>query len=319
MRLVFPAVFVVLFLQGAAIADVSITPILTIKDAQADYTAGNYPACLQKIATMVPVAAVADKPALFALKGECLIAQKQATAASEAFLAASSAYTTAKDKKNAAVTRATADVIRNSTDFNYTPKTGKDKNPLTINDPAQRPAALTAFYNDQAAATLEAKKALGAGNTPPRPSLPDIQAFAPKLQTLEIYEMAATGDDAKTLAMQKALATQAKNEIAAFVNSSNTKVDTIAAAAATKVPIPGTGGKGGKNKAATPQQTKEKGLTEPERNSLNDLLATADKIPPAAKSLVPALNTDADFFNSEIASTSALKKKIDALLAEKFH
>src|ERR1035437_3096675 len=145
------AALVVAALASATLAwgDAPAAGNVSIKDAQTDLAGGKYTECLQKIATLLataPASPSADRAALFLLRGECLIQQKQ-TMAADALSRAASAYPPkdSKDGKNPnnkngkywkeiATANATSSLIKKSTDFKYTPTTGKDKTPLGIVD-----------------------------------------------------------------------------------------------------------------------------------------------------------------------------------------
>jgi len=322
-------------------AEVTVTAVYSLKDAQADYDAGRYPQALQKISTILSAAdrpSAKDKAALLKLKAETILQQKQIPSAAEAFTAAATAYYDEKkpapatdDKKAAATCTAIAALLKNSSNMQYTPKTSPDsktdktsttkpaadktdKTPISVLDLSLRSQALNAFYNDQLAADEPTYKTVLS-----KPALQPIVDFAPKLKELSDDELGATGSTAKTDPMLKALSTHAKTSIDNALAQWKSSVDSIAASASSWVDVSPqqsvpAGGKKGKAAPKQPTMEREKGLTDANRNSLNDTIANIDKLAPATKSLSDALDLPADFFKTETTEAAALRKKAEATL-----
>ena len=250
-----------------------------------------------------------------ALKGECLLQEKNSEAA-DIFEAAAKAYPDkdvkktkdgkpGKSTKEAATDAATSELIRKSADWQYTPKTGKDKTALPIVDAAARPAALKALYADDLAADEAQAKPLLTGS----PSLPSVVDFAPKLHDLDMVALAVGDDDAAVVKLQKDLAGSAKKHIDAAVTQMNQQTD-AASADAGKMLQQTTGT--GRNRRTT---SKPKGLTDTERSNLGNDLATAGQIPPWLKTLQTALDTDDNYFQQETTNVQSLKTKIQGVLS----
>ena len=77
-------------------------------------------------------------------------------------------------------------------------------------------------------------------------------------------------------------------------------------------------GRGRGNRANTQTQKKEKGLTDSEKTTLRSLADAADKIPPAIKTLGPALETDKDFFKAQGTEAARVKKRVESILGGNF-
>jgi hypothetical protein len=305
-------------LGGSAVrGDVVVSAAISDKDAQADFDAGRYPECLQKIQTLLTSSnrpSGAKRAELLTLKAECMLQQKQVIPATEAFVASSAAHT--DDKKAAARDAATAVLIKKTTALQYTPKTGTDKTPISILDRSMRGKALTAFFNDEYATEEQVyKNAIAKTNL-----LMPVVDFAPTAKELGVLELGATGSVAKTDPMIKALAAHAKTAMENGFAMMHKSADQVATSATTMVDVPnpnagrGGGRNGGRNRNQKPEQ-KERGLTESDRTTLQGLIASAEKVPPAVKTLVANLGVTTEYYRPQIAEASALKKRAEAMLS----
>jgi hypothetical protein len=311
------AVMAMVVLGGVAISpvvrgDVTVTASVTQKDAQADFDAGKYPECLQKIQLLLTSATrptAAEKAELMTLKAECLLQQKQVIPASDAFVAASAAYTS--DKQAAARDAATAVLIKKATALQYTPKTGTDKTPISVLDKSEREKALTALFNDELSSEDQAYKAALAKTN----QLMPVVDFAPTAKQLSVLELAATGGEEKTDPMIKALAAHAKTALENGLAAMHRSADQVAASATTMVDVPNQNN-GGKNRNRNQRrEQKERGLTESDRTTLQGIVTNVDKIPAAVKTLVSDLGLTSDYFKTQVAEGTALKKRAEAMLS----
>jgi len=319
------ATVVIMLTAGAAIAEVTVSSIITMQDVQAAYDAKQWAECLKKISTMMPQASPQDKITLLSLKAECLLGQKSGSLAADNFAALATMHMskTAKDVKAAATAKATSELIRVSQmasgDLVYVPKIGKDRTALSIVDPAARQTAMKAYFTDQQVAAQDGIKALGSNM-----SMQAVLDFAPKLIELGKVEMAVTGDDKQTMTMQKDLALKMKNGMDAYISNSSKSVDNIARSAATLAPARMSGvqsggngvGQRGQRMVVGPQVAK--GLTEQDKQKLQEMVTDLQKIQTDAKPLALTLGMEADYYKAEVASVGTLRTRIDALLSGKY-
>src|SRR4051794_3281569 len=98
----------------------------TLEDARAHYVSGDYPACLRKIAVLLPSKPVKSDPAdrydLLMLRGECLLRLKQRQPATDAFESAAAVMKKHTDLPKAASATALAVLVKASPDLTYKPK-----------------------------------------------------------------------------------------------------------------------------------------------------------------------------------------------------
>jgi hypothetical protein len=273
-------------------------PLPTLPDMQADFDAGKYPECLQKIAKVINLGGAAaanyDRYALWTLKGETLLQQKNVPDAADAFTGARKA---AKERKDAALSGATAALIKKSDALQYTPKTGTDKTPIPVVDKTKRTAAITALFNDELAPVQARQKELLKS-----PALPPIATFAPTLDQLSLLELAATGADDQTKTMKKDLADHVTKSINAVLVKNAADVDKIKASANQtydlRITNPTT-------KVITTERHKQ-GLMGNDRSVLDAIIATSDKLHPMCATLTDALGAD---FKADLVEADSIKKK----------
>ena len=312
-------------------AQVTVSSIVTVQDVQADYDAKQWAECLKKISQVMPQASPQERTTLLSLRAECLLGQKSMIPAADAFATLATAYAkTTKDVKAEATAKATSEMIRVAQragggadeDLVYVPKWGKDRVAISIVNPATRPAAMQKYFTDQMVATQDSIKNMNF-------TTQTVLDLAPRLNDLSKVELAVTGDDQQTTAMQKDLALKMKTGITAYVSNSNKAVDSIAKSATTMVPAPvrtqpGFGvqkGNQGNQKTSSgggPQPQVMRGLSEQDIQKLNTMLADLQKFSSSARLLAASLGVDADYYKTEIAATTTLRKRIDAVLSGKF-
>jgi hypothetical protein len=275
-------------------------PVPTMKEVQGEFEDARFTVCIQKIGRVLssePAPSAEDKCALLSLKGECLIHQKQAAMAAEAFSDAAQAAT---DKTDIATATATSALLRHSENFTYTPVTGKDHKPLPIGDKAKRAPAMAALFTDE----LTRAKPLIA-STVASADIQPVLDFATPFHALALLEIASTGGTVQLDGVQKTLADHAHELIAAQIAKMNADADAIVADAAKMVEIPGTNG--------GPARHQRKGLTDDNRQQITDMAAACDKLEETAKEVVTAYALAADFFQDEVANIETLKKRLKGI------
>ena len=128
------------------------SPPQGVEAAQADYAAGDYPACLRKVAARLSSSAVKrDSPErydLLMLRGECLVRLKQRAPAAEAFEKAAAVTKGRGDLPRTANATALAALVKASPDLKYTPKTRSGGSAIDVADPGTRKEAMDALFED---------------------------------------------------------------------------------------------------------------------------------------------------------------------------
>ena len=246
---------------------------------------GQYTDALKAIAQAVPATAQGSRYDLYMLRGEALLHIKQGLSAVAAFDLAQGETTKPLPW---AVAGATSYLIKQSTNMTFTPKTGDSKTPYDIVDAAQRKMALTALFEQELVKVSAGYQAVKNGQ-----SLPPIIEFAKTLGIAHMLELAATGDDAKTVAMVKDLATHSETLMTAACTDMTRQTDTINTRANQFIPITSTV-PDPNNAKRTIQKTqyRKRGLTQGDAATLNNIVGTCDKFAPAAKDLGPAAATE---------------------------
>ncbi len=265
---------------------------------------GQYSDALKAIAQAIPATAAGARYDLYMLRGEALLREKQGYLAATAFDMAEGE--TAQPVPYA-VAWATSYLIKQSANLVYAPQSdgGAGSARYDIVDPGQRKEALTALFEKEYAVADAGYK-----DVKNERSLPPIIDFAHGLGTAHLLELAATGEDAKTRAMVKELATHAETLITNACTDMSRQVDTIDTRAneyvafTNNVPDPN-------NARRTIQQTQyqKRGLSANDRATLANVVATCNRIPPAARDLVYYLSTDAGAFRPAVDSAANILRK----------
>ncbi len=296
----------------------------TADDIHKSFQAGNYQETLRDIARVISIhgeiAKQYDRYDLLIMKAESLLRVKSSSGASQAFAEAAKL---APDRNAAAIAEATDLLIRKSSGLVYHPhpeaKGGKKplvaKDPdsvegIDVVDPAKRKEALSAFYDDEASAFAPKLKAAMEGK-----SLAPILIVVKGAHEVHVLELAAKGIDETTKDLVSKLAEHSRELMREALRTEDDRVDTIKKQAEEvvpyKVPVPDPGGKG---KFHMEDHTRRRGLDGKQTKELNGYLADCEKIPRAAKDLLDALGTDANYFEDVVKKAAALHGKTDEVL-----
>jgi len=290
-------VVVVMGMAGVALGEVDLG---VMKEAKENMDEGKYEECMAKLGKLLAHTSSFEKTTergkLLAMKGECLLRQKQGQAAQEVFAASAAAYPT-KDAKEAAVSAATAELIGKSKELTYVPTTGEgEKKGIGIVESKDRVAAFEAMFRDLLAERqTEMKNVLK-----PPPAVVQVAAieeFAGKARGVSNAEVAATGEDKQTKALMTETAAATKKCLNGTITQMTRQVENIATEADKMVTV----GKG----------QRKRGITPTEKNTLTGMATTVGKLTTTIKGLVTTLGTDADYFKQELEDAASLKKKAE--------
>lgn len=258
-----------------------------------------------------------DKAAVLNIQGEAYLQSGMSPSlAKRAFLAAAGEN---KDVQKSAVQTATALLIDRSPGNRYTPKTAEGKPirggppaPISIADLTRRPDAIKALWHDDYAAT-ETQIAAALKAT----ALGPITAVAPQVEALRALELAATGADAKTAAVQRDLAERAAAIMTSALDTYDATVRRIDREANQQIQVNDTVTGSGGTSRAIPRHVKV-GLSNQSAATLREILADAEKLNTVIPQLAGTLKVDAKtaFANSATLALKVAKSAKATLTAD---
>lgn len=206
----FLASLLVLTLVSALVAPSQAAPLPTLAEAQADFNAGQYRPCMQKVAALLsntsqPPAARSE---LLKLRGECALHLNYGDIATAAFHSAAQIWKTTGPTQSYAEAEAVVILIKASPKLQYSPQSPASAPAISIVDPEKRKAAMNALVDDRIADLNPKIKTALEGK-----SLTPIMSLVPALRQVYLVELAATGQATRTLDVGKALGTHARDLI----------------------------------------------------------------------------------------------------------
>lgn len=265
----------------------------TEKDIEQAYAAKQDTPALQMLARVLPLKGPATKGynrhKLLEIKGEILLRQK---VQSDAAIAFDDASDETKDSKVAAIDDATSLLIKRSPNQAYTPKAKSTKGgvdaskPIDIVDAASRKLALKALFTDELAANEPKVRAAVSGS-----ALPPVLDAVPFAKDLRALEIAADGDDNRTKKLTDDLSSHARTLLESAVKNMESKARSIQDKANDPVEFKQQKPGNGKEKDKKPQMETKwrlRGLGNGEQGTLQDIVATSNRIDPACTQLSKA-------------------------------
>ena len=211
---------------AAAAAAPADEPMPTPQDVRKALDGGSAAEALRLLGRLLPLkgkaAAGLDRYELLTLKAEAHLRTKAVDAAAQAFRQAAEQT---ENKEQAAVARASEQLVRRSRGLAYIPKhppKGKAAVPIEVADPEKRKAALQAMFADEMAELAPKVKLAKAARTLP-PALKVMQS-ALELKTLEL---AANGSAEQVDGIVEELKTSCKDLLARTMEKATKKVDQI--------------------------------------------------------------------------------------------
>lgn len=203
----------VLLLALTRVAAAQSSPPRGTEEARASFEAGDYPACLRKVASLLSSNAVKrDSPErhdLLMLRGECLLRLKQRGPAAEAFEKAAAVTKGRGDLPRTANAAAFAALVKASPDLKYKPKSGSRGSAIDVVEPEARREAMAALFED-----LKKQLAPDVAKALQDKSLTSTQRRLKQFWELYAVEFAATGAAASTEATLQDLGGHARQLIA---------------------------------------------------------------------------------------------------------
>ncbi|HZN67752.1 MAG TPA: hypothetical protein VFB66_20870 [Tepidisphaeraceae bacterium] len=213
MRTSYIALTAAAFLLAVSQAAAQSSPPRGLEDARADFDAGDYPACLRKVASQLSSNTVKrDSPErhdLLMLRGECLVRLKQRTPAAEAFEKAAAVTKGRGDLPRTANATALAALVKASPDLKYTPKARSGGPAIDVANPETRREAMAALFED-----LKAQLAPDVEKALQDKSLTSTQRRLKQFWELYAVEFAATGTATSTERTLQDVGGHARNLIA---------------------------------------------------------------------------------------------------------
>jgi hypothetical protein len=274
----------------------------TIGDAQADFSAGQYPACLQKISQIL--AGPTAKPGspqrydLFMLRGECLMQMRRGDLAASAFESAALACKDSGPMTSFATAQATAILIKASPGLRYKPKLNPSSDPNGIDIvPAEgRKAAMLALLDDRIAELKPKVDQALAGTT-----LPPMIDLVPAVSDMYMVEMAATGKTERMSDMGKAMGQHARDLIQPALQQITSRLQQLQDLA--------------NEPSEQNRQFGYRGLTSPERQELQDqadYLMKIEKLAQNARQLSRRLGGNVEAWDAILADCEEAKQAAEA-------
>jgi hypothetical protein len=235
----------------------------TLASAQADFAAGQYRPCLQKVAAVLAMPEskrnLPDRYQLFMLRGECLLQLRSPELADDAFHSAATVLKDPADIQKVAIAESTATLVKASSGLKYQPKAPGEP-AIDIVDPESRKKAMIALFDDRMA---QFKPKVIAANQ--STNLVPIHELVPAMTDLYMLELAVSGESKQTLALGKELGGHARDLINGALKQITDRIQDLNMLANE----PSTG---------TLQQIGYRGLTTPERDELRSLANELVKI-----------------------------------------
>jgi hypothetical protein len=225
--------------------------------AQADFAAGNYRACLQKISQVLggklAPGGSKDRYDLLMLRGECMLNLKNPSLAAEAFDAASRVTFAKEDIKPTAAAQAVAILVERSSQLIYKPTGKPDAQGIDIVKPDDRKKAMAALLDE----LLPAAKAEADAATKSRDVAVMRKALAP-IADAYVVELTTSGDAKQSTPLFKQVGSHARTFIAGEVERLQNRAEELNVLA-TEPKVTG-------SESASP--TEHRGLTADERKEL---------------------------------------------------
>jgi len=280
----------------------------------ATYDKKEYQECLKQLAQVLPLTGKAaegyDRFALLNIKGECLLQTKQKDPAGYAFAEAAKAT---KNDKDAATALATSLLIKRSEINGYKPKTGDNHDLVPIVDPAARPAALSALWNDERSVAADRVKDATRGK-----SLPGIANAAKSLSGLDVLELAATSTTAKTEAMAKSLADHAGTVIDSALDADDKSIAAIEKSAKEYIEIVVDDIDPRTKKKIQRKERVQKGLSDQDKRKLEEIVDTSIKISSAVQDLQRLFGKAGAGLKTHDDHAGSVKKKAREVLTYRY-
>ena len=291
----------------------------TSEEIHKTYQDGKYQETLKDIAHVLSIhgqtAKQYDHYDLLIMKAESLMHIKSSAGAAQAFAEAAKL---APDHNAKAVDEATDLLIRKSTGMIYHPR--EDQKPgkkliddasktessagIEIIEPDKRKEAMNLLYDNETSAIGPKVKEAMEGK-----SLAPILTVVKGCTELHVLELAAKGTEDDTKDLVSKLAEHARNLMKEAIQTMDDDVDSIKKSADEEVhyniPVPD----GGKGKYHMEDHVRRRGLDGKQTKNLNGYIADAKKIPPAAKDLMEALGTDANYFDDVVKQAQRLPRR----------
>lgn len=305
----FLAVLAIHFGRAAQAAD----PLPTQAEIQQLFNEQKYPDVLQRLGRVLILKGDAAKPynrhALLRLKGETHLRMKATTPATQAFDDASKA---APDPIAAAEDYAMTLLIRRSPGLQFTTKSRDPSTrpaPMDILDPVARRAALLAMFQEELAA-VEPRVKMARDSK----QLAGVMTALPAVRAMRSLEMAATKTDEQTRKMVADLATHSYNMIEDALRTMQRRVEDIDKIANEVVeydifvPDPINPGQ-----IRRERRWRKRGLDQPQKNALRDILATSGKIPQACVELTQAFGEITKDFQPMRAEAERVNRRAEGV------
>jgi len=237
----------------------------TLAAAQADYAAGEYRVCLQKVATLLTgdaaKAGSAQRYDLFMLRGEALLKMNQAGLAADAFDSASRVVRTQEDLKRTAAARATALLVRASPGLKYTPAAGGAA--IEIIPTESRAKAIEALSKDRLA-ILRPQVAEGIKSN----TIDVLTGLLPAWTDAYALELTAHGTAApESLALGKSVGQHARELLTAELTRLDEQVEHLAALATSPA-----------ESATANEALRPRGLSEKDMQDLKGAIGALEKV-----------------------------------------
>jgi len=302
------AVVVLGLLAGPASGQVP-EPLPSQAEVQALVDTGNYPEALKRLVRLLALNGKAaegyDRYELLMLRGEALLQSKQTSTAIDAF---GQARKEAKNDAAAAVAIATEQLVKRASNFIYTSK-GKDKmgQPQKFNvlDRATRKNAFLALFEDDFA-TLDPKVRAARQAT----SLTALLEVGQSILPLRALELAATDDNVKIKEALQGLGQHAKDLMTAALATMERTTASIENQANTNLTRVVNVQDPNNPKNTIPQtQYCKRGLDDGMTRSLNDTIATCERLPLAVKALNLTLSIDPAQFTDTLTAAGRLRAR----------
>jgi len=243
------------------------------------------------------------------LKAESQLQIRQLPAAIATYKDARAQALADKKPDQVALPSAMAELLRRSPAYEYRPPNPDGGSPISVLDKTLRKAAFSKLLDDELPAVQRKVPLLAKVST----MEPVIDA-ANVVGTLRALEIAATGDTAQTGELVSDVRDQAVRLMGGAVDEMQARADIIQKHANQQITenVPQYDMVHGKSWLQ--QMTHLKGPTAAERQSLNDMFTTCEKIQGASRQIADALGTEFDAMSGIANKAEAVKKEAAAIL-----
>jgi hypothetical protein len=291
-------------------------PLLTTDELKKLVDSGQYRDALKAMLPILvlkgPAAAPYNRHEILMLKAECQLQLKMNREALDTLDLARKEALAVPDQPSAAQALALTHLIQKSPGLNYTPKTGTSRKPITIVDRTLRKGAYDALFADELAPLQQKAKAALAGK-----SLVPIAEASKLLGGVRAVEFVSTGSNKETEQLTADLTKQSLKLFNDALEDLTARTQRISDSA-NRIVTENMNVTDSTGRTWVQQQTRRKGLTPQDSQTLKGIQTESAKIPQAASDLAQALGADNAPFKAVAGKAEVLRDKVNTVLTDDY-